>query len=269
VGSWRVRHAEPSSIATDSSIRVVLFKTALTTGWDCPRAEVMISFRAAQDTTTIAQLVGRMVRTPLAMSAHGNDRLNEVYLFLPRYDEDAVDAIVERLTADKEAVPGSHITTAARAAIFTLRKDLKPVLDRLKELPSYTVSSKRKTSSLRRLIRLGRLLMQDEISADAQDKSVGRIVDLLTEHLADRLARDPAFDRRLHALETVTYQSVILHAGEMRVERGAARSVAVTARDTETLFARAKGLLTEEVAMAALAAALRCRGAASRKTGSL
>ena len=250
VGSWRVRHAEPSSVAADASIRVVLFKTALTTGWDCPRAEVMISFRAAQDTTTIAQLVGRMVRTPLAMRAHGNDQLNEVYLFLPRYDEEAVDAIIERLTADREAVPGSDIVTASRAAIFTLRDDLRPVFDRLRELPSYTVSSKRKTSSLRRLVRLGRLLMQDEISADAQDRSVGRIVDLLAAHLTDRLAKDPAFDRRLHALETVTYQSVILHAGEMRVERGPARSVAVTARDIESLFARAKGVLTEEVAMA-------------------
>jgi hypothetical protein len=44
----------------------VFFTTALTTGWDCPRAEVMMSFRRAVDHTTIAQLVGRMVGTPLA-----------------------------------------------------------------------------------------------------------------------------------------------------------------------------------------------------------
>ena len=44
----------------------VLFKEALTTGWDCPRAEVMFSQRVAGDHTYIAQLIGRMVRTPLA-----------------------------------------------------------------------------------------------------------------------------------------------------------------------------------------------------------
>ena len=44
----------------------MFFKMALSTGWDCPRAEVMMSFRRAEDHTYIAQLLGRMVRTPLA-----------------------------------------------------------------------------------------------------------------------------------------------------------------------------------------------------------
>lgn len=249
-GSWRVRYAEPSAIASEPDIRVVLFKMALTTGWDCPRAEVMISFRAAQDTTAIAQLVGRMVRTPLASRIHGNERLNEVYLFLPKYDEAALKAIIERLTADKESVPGTEITTSDRAAVFTVRDELRPVLAKLRALPSYTLTSRRKTSSLRRVIKLGRLLMQDAISADAHERTIDGIVQLLQTHLTDRLSTDAAFERRLHDLEAVTYESIILHAGEMRVERGASRTVPVTPRDVETLFGRAKAALTEEVAMA-------------------
>ena len=59
---------------------MVLFKEALTTGWDCPRAEVMLSFRSAQDYTYIAQLIGRMVRTPLARRIATDDVLNTLSL---------------------------------------------------------------------------------------------------------------------------------------------------------------------------------------------
>lgn len=250
VGTWRIRHAEPSAIASDPSIRVVLFKMALTTGWDCPRAEVMISFRAAQDTTAIAQLVGRMVRTPLASRAHGDERLNEVYLFLPRYDENAVNAIVQRLTADKEVIPGSDVTTAGHTANYEVREEYQTVLDRMRELPSYTLTSRRRTSSLRRAVRLGRLLMQDGIAPDAQESLISRLVSIMDTHLVERLASDPAFEARLHALETVTYQSLILHSGEMQVDRGEAKTVRVTARDVEILFGKAKAALTEELVMA-------------------
>jgi type III restriction enzyme len=63
IGGRRVRRVDASRIDEDKSIGVVLFKTSLSTGWDCPRAEVMMSFRAAQDHTYIAQLLGRMVRS--------------------------------------------------------------------------------------------------------------------------------------------------------------------------------------------------------------
>ena len=62
----------------DMRLRVVLFKLSLNTGWDCPRAEVMMSFRAAADATYIAQLVGRMVRTPLARRIVDVESLNTV-----------------------------------------------------------------------------------------------------------------------------------------------------------------------------------------------
>jgi type III restriction enzyme len=76
---------------------VVFFKTSLSTGWDCPRAEVMMSFRRAEDHTYIAQLLGRMVRTPLARRIERDAALNDVHLFLPYFDDAAVKAVVEDL----------------------------------------------------------------------------------------------------------------------------------------------------------------------------
>ncbi|WP_163602770.1 hypothetical protein, partial [Klebsiella pneumoniae] len=76
-----LRKVEASRIDADKNIGVVFFKTSLSTGWDCPRAEVMMSFRRAEDHTYIAQLLGRMVRTPLARRIEKDAALNDVHLF--------------------------------------------------------------------------------------------------------------------------------------------------------------------------------------------
>ena len=61
-----IHQIEASRIEDEENVKVVFFKMNLSTGWDCPRAETMMSFRSAQDYTYIAQLLGRMIRTPLA-----------------------------------------------------------------------------------------------------------------------------------------------------------------------------------------------------------
>jgi hypothetical protein len=44
----KVRRIEASRIEEDRHVGVVIFKMNLSTGWDCPRAEVMMSFRRAE-----------------------------------------------------------------------------------------------------------------------------------------------------------------------------------------------------------------------------
>ena len=100
-GGLKVRAVEPSRIAGDHGIRVVLFKENLSTGWDCPRAETMVSFRTARDSTYIAQLLGRMVRTPLQRRVKTDDSLNEVRLFLPRFDAATVEGVIEALRSNE------------------------------------------------------------------------------------------------------------------------------------------------------------------------
>lgn len=96
-----VPHIEPSEIADDRRIRVVLFKENLSTGWDCPRAETMMSFRRAEDATYIAQLLGRMVRTPLQCHVVVDDFLNDVRLFLPYFNRDTVSKVIDELQASE------------------------------------------------------------------------------------------------------------------------------------------------------------------------
>lgn len=92
-----VPYVEPSAIVENKKIRVVFFKESLSTGWDCPRAETMMSFRYATDATYIAQLLGRMIRTPMQMHIQVDDTLNDVHLYLPYFNADTVSDVVKEL----------------------------------------------------------------------------------------------------------------------------------------------------------------------------
>lgn len=107
INGLAVPHVNASDIADDHRIRVVLFKEALSTGWDCPRAETMMSFAAKKDPTYIAQLLGRMVRTPLQCRVQRDEFLNDVKLYLPHFDKDNVKAVIDELQSNE----GSEIPT--------------------------------------------------------------------------------------------------------------------------------------------------------------
>ena len=107
VNGLAVPHIEPSEIADNRKVRVVMFKENLSTGWDCPRAETMMSFRHAEDATYIAQLLGRMIRTPLQSKILVDDSLNDVRLYLPYFNKDNVQQVIDEL----QAAEGGDIPT--------------------------------------------------------------------------------------------------------------------------------------------------------------
>lgn len=102
-----VNYVEPSRISDDKRIKVVFFKETLSTGWDCPRAETMMSFRHAIDYTYIAQLLGRMVRTPMQKHINVDETLNDVHLYLPQFNYITVHDVVEAL----QSAEGANIPT--------------------------------------------------------------------------------------------------------------------------------------------------------------
>jgi len=109
-----VQYVEPSRISEDKQIKVVFFKENLSTGWDCPRAETMMSFRHANDATYIAQLLGRMVRTPMQMHIQVDDTLNDVHLYLPYFNASSVNDVVEALQSSE----GGNIPTDVYGETF-------------------------------------------------------------------------------------------------------------------------------------------------------
>ena len=139
---------DPSRIQEETGIRFVLFKMALTTGWDCPRAEVMMSFRRAQDDTLIAQLIGRMVRTPLARRIEGSESLNSVSLYLPHYDKAGLTRVVNHLKqGDPMELPPTDIEDGAKLVTFKRDKEMDAAFEALTDLPCYRVERVRKISN--------------------------------------------------------------------------------------------------------------------------
>ena len=111
VNGLEVPYCEPSAINDDRNIKIVFFKEALSTGWDCPRAEAMMSYRVAKDSTYIAQLLGRMIRTPLRMRIEVDESLNDVHLYLPHFDADTVAGVVKSLSEEEGGDLSTDIQT--------------------------------------------------------------------------------------------------------------------------------------------------------------
>ncbi len=161
-GNRDVPYIEPQRVQDSTWIRVLIAKDAISTGWDCPRAEVMVSFRAASDRTHITQLLGRMVRSPLARRIPGNDRLNAVDCLLPKFSRKTVKEVVDSLmTGDESAAPSGRILIDY-VEVKPHPDASAPVWDAFEALPSQT-RPQRGAKPAKRLTALAHELASDGI----------------------------------------------------------------------------------------------------------
>lgn len=64
----------------DSPTEYLIFKTAVATGWDCPRAHVLVKFREGRSESFEIQTIGRILRTAEAKS-YDNEKLDNAYIY--------------------------------------------------------------------------------------------------------------------------------------------------------------------------------------------
>ena len=188
-GGFEVPYIEPQRVQESSWVRVLIAKDAISTGWDCPRAEVMVSFRAASDKTHITQLLGRMVRTPLARRIPGNDRLNSVECLLPKFNRKTVDDVVKALLSGDD-------TTPPTGRILVNPVEMKPnpatsaaVWEAFESLPSQTRPQK-SAKPARRLTALAGELVDDGLLDGAGRKAhaaLHLVLDTFQQNNADKI----------------------------------------------------------------------------------
>jgi type III restriction enzyme len=235
----RIRYVAPADIQDDSHLRVVFFKRSLTTGWDCPRAEVMMSFRRAIDQTLIAQLVGRMVRTPLARSVSGNEFLNSVSLYLPHYDEEALDKVIEYLT-DPDPEIGFPTRVQKGENLVTLKRNsaVAEAFTAAEQLITYSVEKVSKQSNTRRLFRLGRALAWDKLDKDASKTFANELVAVLD---AERKAVEGGeeFKARLDDAASIDIRAVTVAYGETEKTQVTSTQLAAVPENVDHAFAEA------------------------------
>jgi type III restriction enzyme len=162
-GHRKVPYIAPERVQDSTWVRVLVAKDAISTGWDCPRAEVMVSFRAATDPTHITQLLGRMVRSPLARRIPGNDRLNSVDCLLPKFNRDTVGEVVDALMKGDDSAPPPPgrvlVNPVAMLPNPAVTEDVWALFERL---PSQT-RPQRGAKPARRLTALAHELSSDDI----------------------------------------------------------------------------------------------------------
>lgn len=168
-GPFAVRYVSPERVQEDTTVRVLVAKDGISTGWDCPRAEVLMSFRPAKDATHITQLLGRMVRTPLARRIPGNEKLNSVECILPFFDHKTATTVVKVLTGALEDFPGAGATRK----VLVNPQEMGPnphveeaVWDAFEALPSQSLPRKG-AKPVKRLTALAHALAADGLRPDA------------------------------------------------------------------------------------------------------
>lgn len=187
VGSHLIPYVSPEKVQDRRHIRVLLAKDAVSTGWDCPRAEVLVSFRPATDETHITQMLGRMVRTPLARRIPGHDRLNSVECVLPKFNRKTATTVAEVLLGQKaEGDDGSGDSGggAGRRVLFrpldmVVNKAIPDAIwDAFDRIPSQTLPRKA-AKPTKRLTALAQALSRDGLLPDARKAAYGELFAVL------------------------------------------------------------------------------------------
>jgi len=242
-----IYHIDASYIEEDKNAIVVFFKMNLSTGWDCPRAETMMSFRHANDFTYIAQLLGRMIRTPLARRIESEAELNNVALYLPNFDEKTVKSVEEALRNSEAVVPsetGSHknLITLIRSPDFTdVFNDM--------ELKTYRIDSARKQPALRRLMALAGALTIDGIDKEALSLTKKNIFDLFDKEIS-AMKKSGKFDELAKAFNDFALKTLIIEYNNAQPSAtGNDNPVELSEHDLDMLFNRAGKILSNGLNM--------------------
>ena len=192
-GGYNAPYILPERVQESEWVRILVAKDAISTGWDCPRAEVMVSFRSASDKTHITQLLGRMVRAPLARRIPGNERLNAVNCLLPHFNKMTVQAVVQSLMTGGdagEALPGRRVLINP----FEMKPNPalpEAVWEKLLSLPSQSLP-KRQARPVKRLTALAHELAADGLLADAgkiAHREMHKVLDAAQVRYADAIKK--------------------------------------------------------------------------------
>ncbi len=181
--TWGIEEIAPERIEGSKQVRVVFFKAALNTGWDCPRAEMLISFRPAREKTSIVQLVGRMLRNPMGTQVENpkRDNVNNAYLFLQQFDRDIIQEIKDSYN---DKIRGGVKTKKERITLAWNPRFL-PIKQDIKEFTGQLLTAKRIWKGKNRCSRVIQFMFSILDSKIQPESERQRCAELLAKWLED------------------------------------------------------------------------------------
>ncbi len=116
----------------NSSVSFLLFKQAAATGWDCPRAGVLVMFREIKNPTFAIQTVGRILRMPFAIH-FAHPELNIGYLYTNYKRNEVLAEYAKNKTENRPAINGSYrkknVKQIKLESVFMTRADYNDLGD--------------------------------------------------------------------------------------------------------------------------------------------
>ena len=250
LGGLTVPHVSTETVQDRTHVRVLFAKDAISTGWDCPRAEVLVSFRPAKDDTHITQLLGRMVRTPLARRVPGNDLLNSVECVLPYFDRSTASRVAKTMLGDREHDDdGTGGGTGRRVLLAPVDMDVnqaipEAVWEAFDALPSQTLPRKA-ARPVRRLAALAQALSRDGLREDARKDAYQQLFAKLDGLMAQYKEKVAAASKGILRVEGETLVAGVVE-GEVREHQTFVESA--DERSVEADFKAAGRTLTADLA---------------------
>ena len=120
----------------NSPISFLLFKQAAATGWDCPRAGVLVMFREIKNPTFAIQTVGRILRMPFG-THFAHPELNLGYLYTNYKRNEVLAEYAKSKTENRPAINGSYrkknIKPVKLESVFMTRADYNDLGDSFQE----------------------------------------------------------------------------------------------------------------------------------------
>lgn len=214
VGAYEIPKVAPQDVEHDHRIRVLLAKDAVSTGWDCPRAEVLVSLRPGKDDTYVTQLLGRMVRTPLAQQT-SVERLNVASCYLPHFDKQTAKIVAEEIMGMREPRSGQPGATVAKVMLrpvtLTHNDDVpNEVFELVQSLPSGAKPAAA-PRPIRRILKAAQALAQDELVPDADKNAHNAMFDVLD---AFAEAHADAVDVQANQIMTADIRRILVERGD-------------------------------------------------------
>lgn len=119
-----------------SPISFLLFKQAAATGWDCPRAGVLVMFREIKNPTFAIQTVGRILRMPFGIH-FAHPELNLGYLYTNYKRNEVLAEYAKSKTENRPAINASYrkknIKPVKLESVFMTRADYNDLGDSFQE----------------------------------------------------------------------------------------------------------------------------------------
>jgi type III restriction enzyme len=117
---------------SNSPVSFLLFKQAAATGWDCPRAGVLVMFREIKNPTFAIQTVGRILRMPFG-THFAHPELNLGYLYTNYKRNEVLAEYAKSKTENRPAINGSYrkknIKPVKLESVFMTRADYNDLGD--------------------------------------------------------------------------------------------------------------------------------------------